>query len=122
MNGDKGHLDDEGFLSIVDRYSRFAKIGGEMVSLGALEQSIVKALDDPEAEVMAVAIPDAKKGEVVCLVHTLDKEPTDFIALLKDAGMENIMIPSKFIKIEELPKLGTGKRDYTTAKKMVLDL
>jgi len=119
--GDKGRLDEEGFLTIVDRYSRFAKIGGEMVSLGALEQQIIKALGDEEAEVMAVAIPDDRKGEVVALVHTLDKEPKDFIGMLKEASLDNVMIPSKYLKVEELPKLGTGKRDYTTAKKMVLD-
>jgi acyl-[acyl-carrier-protein]-phospholipid O-acyltransferase/long-chain-fatty-acid--[acyl-carrier-protein] ligase len=118
--GDKGRLDEEGFLTIVDRYSRFAKIGGEMVSLGALEQQIVTALGDNDAEVMAVAIPDDRKGEVVCLVHTLDKEPKDFIDMLKQAGLDNVMIPSKYLKVDELPKLGTGKRDYTTAKKLAI--
>jgi acyl-[acyl-carrier-protein]-phospholipid O-acyltransferase/long-chain-fatty-acid--[acyl-carrier-protein] ligase len=119
--GDKGRLDEDGFLTIVDRYSRFAKIGGEMVSLSALEEVIVNALHNADAEVMAVAIADDKKGEAICLVHTLDKDPADFIALLKDSGLDNLMIPSKYLKVDELPKLGTGKRDYTTAKKMAVE-
>ena len=61
--GDKGVLDDDGFLTILDRYSRFAKLGGEMVSLGAVEQQITALLDDPEVEVLAVALPEASKGE-----------------------------------------------------------
>jgi acyl-[acyl-carrier-protein]-phospholipid O-acyltransferase/long-chain-fatty-acid--[acyl-carrier-protein] ligase len=119
--GDKGRLDDDGFLTIVDRYSRFAKIGGEMVSLSGLEETIVNALGDIDAQVMAVAIADDKKGEVICLLHTQDKEPADFIALLKESGLDNLMIPSKYLKVEDLPKLGTGKKDYTTAKKMAME-
>ena len=120
--GDKGRLDEDGFLTIVDRYSRFAKIGGEMVSLSLLEEMIVKAFNDAEAEVMAVALADDKKGEVICLLHTQDKEPADFIAILKESGLDNLMIPSKYLKLEELPKLGTGKRDYTAAKKMAVEV
>ncbi len=58
--GDKGHLDKDGFLVIVDRYSRFAKIGGEMISLGAIETTINKRLPE-EVEILATAIPDEKK-------------------------------------------------------------
>jgi acyl-[acyl-carrier-protein]-phospholipid O-acyltransferase/long-chain-fatty-acid--[acyl-carrier-protein] ligase len=67
--GDKGHVDADGFLTIVDRYSRFAKLGGEMVSLGAVEQSLMRAVDDADFEVIVVALPDEKKGErLVALV------------------------------------------------------
>src|SRR5690606_3115507 len=66
--GDKGHLDEDGFLTIVDRYSRFAKIGGEMVSLGAVEEQVRRALGDPELDVCAVAVPDPRKGEQIVLL------------------------------------------------------
>jgi acyl-[acyl-carrier-protein]-phospholipid O-acyltransferase/long-chain-fatty-acid--[acyl-carrier-protein] ligase len=65
--GDKGHLDKDGFLTIVDRYSRFAKIGGEMVSLGAIEGAISKQLPE-NVEILTTALPDGKKGERVALL------------------------------------------------------
>jgi len=68
-SGDKGHLDSDGFLIIVDRYSRFAKLGGEMVSLSAVEETIRHALGgDPELDLVAVNVPDSKKGEKIILL------------------------------------------------------
>ncbi|RLA18554.1 MAG: acyl-[ACP]--phospholipid O-acyltransferase, partial [Gammaproteobacteria bacterium] len=69
--GDKGHLDKDGFLTIVDRYSRFAKIGGEMISLGAIESSINATLPE-DVETLTTAIPDDKKGEKVVLLYAGD--------------------------------------------------
>ncbi len=65
--GDKGHVDEDGFLTIVDRYSRFAKIGGEMISLGAIEGAIGKLLPE-DTEILTTALPDGKKGEKVVLL------------------------------------------------------
>ncbi len=120
--GDKGRLDEDGFLTIVDRYSRFAKVGGEMISLGAVEQKIIKAINDDDIDILAVAIPDDKKGEKIILLYSMDIEAKVLRDMLIDAKVENIMLPAEFIRMDELPKLGSGKKDFASAKKMVLEL
>ena len=59
--GDKGHIDKDGFLTIVDRYSRFAKIGGEMISLSAVEEGVREALESPELQYVAVPFQEKKR-------------------------------------------------------------
>lgn len=65
--GDKGRLDEEGFLTILDRYARFAKLGGEMISLQAVEDAVAASLDGEGVALLAVALPDARKGERLVL-------------------------------------------------------
>lgn len=115
--GDKGFLNAEGFLTIVDRYSRFAKIAGEMVSLVAVEQKILSLLAQPDADVLAVTIKDDKKGESICVLHNLID--TDLKLFLLNTDLEKIFLPSVCFYVEELPKLGSGKKDYSRAKSMV---
>ena len=122
QTGDKGVLDDEGYLTIQDRYSRFAKLGGEMVSLFAVEDEIIKLLGDSEEfEVLAVATPDIKKGEKITLLYNFDMSEDDIKMKIRQSGINNLMKPTGFIKVEEIPKLGTGKTDFSAAKKVVLD-
>ncbi len=117
--GDKGHLDEDGFLTIVDRYSRFAKIGGEMISLGAIEGEIGKGLPE-EAEILATAVPDGKKGEQVVLLHAgIDR--TALEALIRQSGLNPLMRPAVLLAVESIPKLGSGKSDFTTARQLALD-
>ncbi|MDO4436123.1 MAG: acyl-[ACP]--phospholipid O-acyltransferase [Cardiobacteriaceae bacterium] len=119
QTGDKGYLDKNGFLVIVDRYSRFAKIGGEMISLGAVEEAIrpLLAVDTP---VVAVNLPDEKKGEkVVLLVQSLES-PESFKALLQNSGLNPLMMPSQIFTVENIPVLGSGKTDYAGAKQLAL--
>jgi acyl-[acyl-carrier-protein]-phospholipid O-acyltransferase/long-chain-fatty-acid--[acyl-carrier-protein] ligase len=118
-SGDKGHLDEDGFLTIVDRFSRFAKIGGEMVSLSAVEEQVQHSLKSPELELVAVAVSDDKKGEQIVLLLA-DKIELDKIkkAMLGD-NVAPLMLPSKVINVEDIPKLGTGKTDFSAAKKVV---
>lgn len=124
--GDKGNLDTDGFLTIVDRYSRFAKVGGEMVGLGAVEQGILAAIDDPDFECVVVALPDEKKGErLIALVVRRPGQVFDAPALrtrLKDAGMNPFMIPETWVEVEACPKLGSGKSDFSAARRMALEL
>jgi acyl-[acyl-carrier-protein]-phospholipid O-acyltransferase/long-chain-fatty-acid--[acyl-carrier-protein] ligase len=121
VSGDKGRLDEEGFLTIVDRYSRFAKIGGEMVSLGLVEGEINKLLDD-ESQVAIVALPDEKKGEKLILLLEGVMELEELKVQIKSLEMNPLFVPSEYYKVDELPKLGTGKADFKGAKKLASEL
>jgi acyl-[acyl-carrier-protein]-phospholipid O-acyltransferase/long-chain-fatty-acid--[acyl-carrier-protein] ligase len=125
VTGDKGHVDEDGYLTIVDRYSRFAKLGGEMVSLSAVEQVLTKLLTldkvDSDHEVMAINIPDDKKGERIVLLSTMACELSDIRNAMNDNKSNPLMIPSVVIRVEALPKLGSGKMDVAQAKKIVFD-
>lgn len=118
--GDKGHIDNDGFLIIVDRYSRFAKIGGEMISLGAIEASININLPD-DIEILTTTVPDDKKGEKVVLLYTGKIEDASLKACITNSGLNTLMMPSLLIEVEAIPKLGSGKSDFNAAKKIALD-
>lgn len=116
--GDKGTLDEDGFLTILDRYSRFAKLGGEMVGLGTVELEISQVLDNPEeSEVLAVALPDPGKGEKLVLL-VAGEDPAGLKAKVMQSGINPLMIPKSFLAVEAIPKLGSGKTDFATAKKL----
>ncbi|MFT5417865.1 MAG: acyl-[acyl-carrier-protein]-phospholipid O-acyltransferase, partial [Gammaproteobacteria bacterium] len=123
--GDKGHIDKDGFLTIVDRYSRFAKIGGEMVSLSSVEEAVRGALEAPELQCLAVAVPDAKKGEsIVLLLNSADTDPSDLDDLRKRLqvhGLNALMTPARFELIEQIPTLASGKTDYITARRLAVE-
>lgn len=120
--GDKGHVDEDGFLTIVDRYSRFAKLGGEMVSLGAIEQQVRNILGEPELELVAVNLPDEKKGEKVILMIAGERNETEIRRKLMDGGMNALMIPAVICSVDEVPKLGSGKTDFANARKLALSV
>ena len=63
VTGDKGYIDEDGFIFIVDRYSRFAKIGGEMISLTQVETAIKEQINNPEIDVVVINLPDDKKAK-----------------------------------------------------------
>jgi len=117
--GDKGHIDKDGFLVIVDRYSRFAKIGGEMISLGAIETAINPNL--PEGiEVLTTTIADDKKGEKVALLYAGEIEESELKLSISESGLNSLMMPSLLISVDAIPKLGSGKSDFNMAKKIAL--
>jgi len=120
--GDKGHIDTDGYLYIVDRYSRFAKLAGEMVSLGSIESHIQEFISNSDVELLAVNLPDAKKGEKVVLLINGYEEFTRLKKELVDAGMNQLTIPSEIFDVDSIPKLGTGKSDFAGAKKLALEL
>lgn len=116
--GDKGRLDEDGFLTIVDRYSRFAKLAGEMVSLTAVEDQVRLALNQPDLELVAVNLPDSKKGERVVALVVSDIEPTQIKKALVHSNCNPLMIPAEIRLIDEVPMLGSGKKDFATAKQL----
>ena len=122
ITGDKGRLDEDGFLTIVDRYSRFAKVAGEMVSLSAVEQRIEKIIDNADIEVMAINMPDDKKGEKIILLHTGEVDAKQMREGLQAIPGSNLMIPAAYQHVDAIPKLGTGKKDYTKAKILLEEL
>jgi acyl-[acyl-carrier-protein]-phospholipid O-acyltransferase/long-chain-fatty-acid--[acyl-carrier-protein] ligase len=117
--GDVGRLDDDGFLFIEGRISRFSKIGGEMVPHETVEAGINKALGlDAEAErkIAIVGIPDVQKGEVIVLLSTiagpaLEQECIDLRYKLMDAGFPSLWCPKAIIPVAEIPVLASGKLD-----------
>ncbi len=114
VTGDKGHLTNEGFLMIVDRYSRFAKVGGEMVSLGAVEEQARGVLPaETEEDLAAAAVPDSRKGEKVIMLVTSDQLEETLREQMVAAGVAPLMVPAQVIKVESIPKLGSGKTDFS---------
>ena len=116
--GDKGHLDEDGFLTIVDRYSRFAKIGGEMISLTNVEEEILDACNHRDLEVAATCLPDQRKGEKIVLLATSDLKKEDLTEILTKAKVNPLHFPNKILNVEEIPKLGNGKTDLGATKKI----
>jgi len=120
--GDKGMLDEDGFLTILDRYSRFAKIGGEMISLGAVEEAVWSVLDNKDVELAAIALPDTKKGEKIVLLFFGEIDPATIKQKLIENKVNPLMLPDAIVRIDAMPKLGSGKRDLTRAKELALTL
>jgi len=121
VTGDKGRLDADGFLTIVDRYSRFAKVGGEMVSLGMVEQEIGKIISEEE-KIAVTAVPDAKKGEALILLFEGEREVEEVMSQIGTLGMNPLFVPSKAFRVDEIPVLGTGKSDFKGTKKLAASL
>lgn len=120
--GDKGYLDEDGFLTIVDRYSRFAKIGGEMVSLGAVEMRIQDTQVLKGFDYAVTSIKDAVKGERLVLLFEGEKDPATILQELRQSGIPPLMIPSVAFVVEHLPKLGTGKMNFKLVKEIAISL
>lgn len=118
--GDIVSVDRDGFITIRGRAKRFAKIAGEMVSLGAVEM-LVQSLW-PEERHAAVAVPDKRRGERIVLVTTADDASAEELRQFgKKAGAAELMVPNDIIKVEEIPVLGSGKTDYVSARKLAID-
>jgi acyl-[acyl-carrier-protein]-phospholipid O-acyltransferase/long-chain-fatty-acid--[acyl-carrier-protein] ligase len=109
--GDIVTIDEDGYLRIQGRAKRFAKVGGEMISLAAVE-GFVSALW-PEHSHAVVNLPDARKGERLVLVTDFqDAERDVLMAYARGNGIAEISIPRSIVKVEKLPLLGSGKLDY----------
>jgi acyl-[acyl-carrier-protein]-phospholipid O-acyltransferase/long-chain-fatty-acid--[acyl-carrier-protein] ligase len=116
--GDIVAIDDEGFVSIKGRAKRFAKIGGEMVSLAAIETLAAELW--PNALSAAATELDPRKGERIVLA-TAQKDATraDFLAFAKSRGASELMIPAEVMLVATIPLLGSGKTDFSAVTKLV---
>ena len=121
VTGDLARFDDDGFLFIEGRLSRFSKVGGEMVPHLTIEQKIAEAfaLEPGEApKVVVLGVPDAAKGETLVLLTT---EPIDAAQLrekLTAAGLPNLWIPKVVVRLERIPVLGSGKCDLRGCREL----
>jgi acyl-[acyl-carrier-protein]-phospholipid O-acyltransferase/long-chain-fatty-acid--[acyl-carrier-protein] ligase len=118
--GDIVSISDDGFVSILGRAKRFAKIGGEMVSLTAAE-TLVGSLW-PNDQHAVVRVPDARKGERLILVTT--RVGADMAALLahaRDRGVPEIMVPRALLLVPAMPLLPAGKVDYPAVERLALE-
>lgn len=119
--GDIVGQDDEGFLTIRGRLKRFAKLGGEMVSLAVVENCAYAVW--PDHEHAAAAVPDKRKGEQVILLTTNpDADRSDLNHWIQNHGVSELSLPRKIFHVEEIPLLGTGKMDIGAVQKMAADL
>ncbi len=117
--GDIADVDDEGYVTILGRAKRFAKIAGEMVSLTRVEQLAQAAY--PDAQHAAASIPDPKKGEQIVLVSTQKDIERDHLRKIAAAqGISELAVPKTFLHVASLPVLGTGKLDYMSVQKLAL--
>lgn len=117
--GDVGRVDDEGFLHIEGRISRFSKIGGEMVPHETIESAVNKALGlDAESErrIAIVGVPDSQKGEAIVLLSalgntTIERDCIDLRYKLLEQGIPSLWCPKTIIPVPEIPVLASGKLD-----------
>ena len=112
--GDIGRFDEDGFLYIEGRLSRFSKIGGEMVPHEASEQKIIELLGfsgKDERIIAIVGIQDESKGEALVLLASVDVDLAQLRDKLRDAGVPNLWIPKKISRVDSVPVLASGKLD-----------
>lgn len=123
VTGDIASLNQEGFVTITDRLSRFSKIGGEMVPHGRVEEYLHQAAKADQQLFAVTAIPDQQKGECLAVVHTVQPENiSGILKQLSELGIPNLYIPKSdcFIHVEALPMLGSGKLDLKAVKAIAL--
>jgi len=114
MTGDLGRFDEDGFLYIEGRLSRFSKIGGEMVPHETVEELVNKVLGlkDDERRIAVVGVPDDAKGEALVLLSAdPDIDLQDLRTRLVEEGIPALWIPKKIIDVPEVPMLASGKLD-----------
>lgn len=115
--GDIVEVDGEGLVRILGRAKRFAKIGGEMVSLAAVEEMVAGLW--PDDRHAAVSVQDPRKGERVVLIT--DRKGADITQVQAHArviGAPEIAVPRKLVRVIELPVLGAGKTDYVALQRI----
>ena len=120
--GDKCVLTDEGFVQILGRYSRFAKLGGEMISLTAVELRIAETKILDNCEFAVTAVPDSVKGERIVLLVKGDADAEDISRKLRKSGMPPLMLPGSVFCVDGIPKLGSGKWDFNGMKKLAMEM
>jgi len=120
--GDIGKMDEDGFVTLTDRLSRFSKIGGEMVPHQKIEDDLHAVLGAADRVCVVTAVPDESKGERLVVLH-VGIDVSKIWKELNSRGLPNLWLPRErdFFKIDELPILGTGKIDLRRCKDIALE-
>ncbi len=124
ITGDIGRLDDDGFLFVTDRLSRFSKIGGEMVPHGVVEEHLQACSERVERVFVVCGVPDERKGERLLVLTTLAADRiAAVLAKMGTRGLPPLFVPraEQFVAVDALPVLGTGKVDLRKAKDLCLE-
>jgi acyl-[acyl-carrier-protein]-phospholipid O-acyltransferase / long-chain-fatty-acid--[acyl-carrier-protein] ligase len=127
VTGDVAEIDDDGFIKVTGRVSRFSKIGGEMVPHIRIEEAINQLLkiDEEELRVVVTSAPDCKRGERLVVLYTnLPLGPEVICRKLSETGLPALWIPAAedFHRVDAIPVLGTGKLDLKRAKDLAAEL
>jgi acyl-[acyl-carrier-protein]-phospholipid O-acyltransferase/long-chain-fatty-acid--[acyl-carrier-protein] ligase len=121
--GDIAALDEDGFLQITDRLSRFSKIGGEMVPHVKVEEKLQELAGLTERQFAVTGVPDEKKGERMVVLHTLSEATLNTcLEKLANTDLPNLWVPraNQFFHIDALPHLGSGKLDLRQIRQLAL--
>ncbi len=119
--GDLGRFDEDGFLFIEGRLSRFSKIAGEMVPHEMVEQKVLTALKlDAQAErlIAIMSVPDEAKGEALVLLTSIEIDAQQLRAALREAEVPNLWVPRMIKRVERIPVLASGKLDLGKCKEL----
>jgi acyl-[acyl-carrier-protein]-phospholipid O-acyltransferase / long-chain-fatty-acid--[acyl-carrier-protein] ligase len=117
--GDVIEITEDGFLRIVGRLKRFAKVSGEMISLAAVEEALIRELGGRK-DIAVMAIKDAVKGErLVIITNNSQLGSKEVRGLLRGQGFSDLAVPGDVRFVKEIPKLGTGKIDYLALQQML---
>ena len=111
VTGDVVRLDEDGYLRITGRLSRFSKIAGEMVPHGKIEEIVQDYTEASEPVIAVTAVPDESKGERIVVVHAIDLNPREVATRMRADGYPNLWIPrsDSYVSVEALPMLPSGK-------------
>jgi acyl-[acyl-carrier-protein]-phospholipid O-acyltransferase/long-chain-fatty-acid--[acyl-carrier-protein] ligase len=120
--GDVARVDEDGFLHILGRLKRFAKVSGEMVSLTAAEEALSGAFPQYglRFQIAVLARPDADRGEVLVAVSNEPKLQLDELrTAIKAKGLSNLYVPKELKYVRDIPKLGTGKVNHRELRQLL---
>ncbi len=130
VTGDMGRIDENGFITLTGRLSRFAKVGGEMVPLERIEEALHEVLGTSERVCAVTCVPDEARGERLVVFYQearlaeLQLEIPSWLSKLSGQGLPNLWVPSQrdFYPVHELPLLGSGKLDLKRVKDLALEV